>query len=87
MVSNHVKHASFGYLELKIWLFYQAANVETRKKKFQNVFYIYISVYNLETSKFWIFMLDVRCLEEEEAKVVEVFPHIHHHRHRQLSNF
>ena len=24
-------------------------------------------------------MLDVRCPEEEEAEVVEVFPHIHHH--------
>ena len=24
-------------------------------------------------------MLDVRCLEEEEAEVMEVFPHIHHH--------
>ena len=33
-------------------------------------------------------MLDSRCLEEEEAEDVEVFPHIHHqHRHRLLSNF
>ena len=34
-------------------------------------------------SKFWMF--DNRCLEEEEAEVVEVFPHIHHH-HQQLLN-
>ena len=33
-------------------------------------------------------MFDVRCLEEEEAKVMEVFPHIHHHhRHLLLSSF
>ena len=33
-------------------------------------------------------MLGVRCLEEEEAEVVEVFPHIHHHhRHPLLSSF
>ena len=33
-------------------------------------------------------MLDGRRLEEEEAEVMEVFPHIqHHHRPRQLSNF
>ena len=33
-------------------------------------------------------MLDVRCLEEEEAEVMEVFPHIHyHHRHLLLSSF
>jgi len=81
-------YASFGYLEFKIWLFYQAANVGTRPEIFLNVFYISISAYNLEISKFWIFVLDVRCLEEEEAEVMEVFPHIHHrHRHRLLNNF
>jgi len=86
-ISNHVKHASFGYLELELWLFYRVADVGTRLEKFQNVFYISISVYNLEISKFWIIVLDVRCLEEEDAKVVEVCPHIHHHRDRLLNNF
>ena len=39
--------------------------------------------------KYLCWMSDVRCLEEEEAKVVEVFPHIdhHHHRHLLLSSF
>ena len=33
-------------------------------------------------------MVDVRCLEEEEAEVIEVFPYIHHHHHHLLlSNF
>ena len=37
----------------------------------QKIFKMYS---NLEISKFWILVLDVRCLEEEEAKVMEVFP-------------
>ena len=67
-------YVSFGYLELDIWMFYRAADVETCPENFQNVFYISTSAYNLEVSKFWIFVLDVRCLEEKEAKVMEVFP-------------
>ena len=41
----------------------------------------------VEISKIWMFLLDVRCLEEEEAEVMEVFPHTHHHHHLLLSNF
>ena len=75
-------------MEFEIWLFYRAADDGTRPENFQNVFSISISVYNLEISKFWIFVLDARYVEEEEAKVMEVFPHIHHHhRHRLLSSF
>ena len=47
----------------------------------QKIFRMYS---NLEISKFWMF--DSKCLEEEEAEIMEVFPHIRHHQHRLLKN-
>ena len=39
----------------------------------QKIFRMYS---NMKISKICIFVLDGRCLEEEEAEVMEVFPHI-----------